>query len=189
MSLFYLITHFGYPLIFLITIFEGPFVTMFGAFLASLGYFNVLVVYFVVMFGDLAGDLLWYLLGRLGRHHFVEKYGYYLRIQTHHVEKLEGFFAKNAPGTIILAKITHAIGLPFIIAAGISKVDLKKFAWYSFIATIPKSFILVLIGYYLGTTYLKINNILAYLPIIALVLVGTFGILHYLNKKYFSKYS
>lgn len=187
-GIIHILIRFGYPLIFLITIFEGPIVTVISSFLASLGYFNVITVYAVVISADMTADILWYLLGYFGRRHFIERYGHYIGITTERITKLERHFLSHAGKTIFLAKITHAIGLPFIIAVGMAQVRFKTFFSYSFWATLPKSLIFVLLGYYAGRSYQKINIVLKDFTIVVIMLVITFGILYYFHQKYMEKY-
>ncbi len=187
-DILHILIRFGYPLIFTITIFEGPIVTVIGSFLASLGYFNIYIVYLVVISGDLVGDVLWYFAGYFGRKHFIERYGHYIGITTERIVKMERHFSVHAGKTIFLAKITHAIGLPFIIAAGMAKVRFKTFFSYSLWATLPKSLIFVLLGYYAGTSYQKINTVLKDFTIAVALLVLAFGVLYYLHRKYMEKY-
>jgi membrane protein DedA with SNARE-associated domain len=187
-DILHILISFGYPLIFITTIFEGPIITVVSSFLASLGYFNIHVVYFIVVTGDMAGDILWYSLGYFGRTKFIERYGHYVGITTERVAKMEKHFSAHAGKTIFLAKITHAIGLPFIIAAGMARVRFKTFFSYSLWATLPKSLIFVLLGYYAGSSYQKINTVLKDFTFAIFLLVMAFGMLYYLHHKYLEKY-
>ena len=63
----------GYVALFLITILEGPLITILGGFLSSLGYFNIYVAYLVILIADTMGDLLGYSIGYLGRKKFAVK--------------------------------------------------------------------------------------------------------------------
>ncbi len=187
-DILHILIRFGYPLIFVITIFEGPIVTVVSSFLASLGYFNVFIVYAVVVIADMTADVLWYLVGYFGRAHFIERYGHYLGITAERIIKLERHFSAHAGKTIFLAKITHAIGLPFIIAAGMARVRFKTFVSYSLWATLPKSLIFVLLGYYAGRSYQKINTVLKDFTLAVIMLVIVFGVLYYFRRKYLEKY-
>ncbi len=187
-DIFHVLIRFGYPLIFVTTIVEGPIVTVIGSFLASLGYFNIFMVYTVVVSADIIGDMLWYSLGYFGRKHFIERYGHYIGITTERIVKMESHFSSHAGKTIFLAKITHAIGLPFIIAAGMARVRFKTFFSYSLWATLPKSLIFVLLGYYAGTSYKRINTVLKDFTIAIIIIVIAFGVLYYLRQKYLEKY-
>jgi len=187
-DILHILIRFGYPLIFVVTIFEGPMVTVIGSFLASLGYFNVFIVYAVVVSADMIGDMLWYSLGYFGRNNFIERYGHYIGITTERIVKMERHFSAHAGKTIFLAKITHAIGLPFIIAAGMARIKFKTFFSYSLWATLPKSLIFVFLGYYAGTSYQKIDTVLKDFTLAVILLVMAFGILYYLRRKYLEKY-
>src|SRR3989338_6750213 len=64
----------------------------------------------------------------------------------------------------------------------------QKFVWYNFIATLPKSLILLLIGFYFGETYAKINTYLDYTAIISTVLAVLSVIIYFAVKKISQKY-
>ena len=61
-----LITSYGYVLIFLLAIVEGPIVSIVAGFVSSLGYLDILVAYGVLVASDMVGDMLYYALGRWG---------------------------------------------------------------------------------------------------------------------------
>jgi membrane protein DedA with SNARE-associated domain len=189
MDLLHIITKFGYPSIFLITIVEGPIITVIGGFLASLGIFKFLVVYLMVVTGDMCGDILWYGLGYFGRERFIRRYGHYFGITEAHEKSLERYFNNHSGKTIFLAKITHAIGLPFIIAAGLSRVSFKKFFLISLLATLPKSLVFLLAGYYLGSSYQNIDRLLTQFTIAVIFAVGLLGLLFYLKSRFKDRFN
>ena len=39
-------------------IIEGPIITVIGAFLASLGFFNIGIIFFLSLLGDIVGDII-----------------------------------------------------------------------------------------------------------------------------------
>ena len=187
-NILHLLILFGYPLIFIITIVEGPIITIIGAFLASLGYLNIFVVYAVVVYADMVGDIFWYSLGYFGRQHFLDRFGHFIGITPEKIQNLERYFDSHAGKTLLIAKITHAVGLPFIIAAGAAHVRFKTFFWYNLLATIPKSLIFVLIGYYLGRSYAKINIVLSNATFIAIFIIVLSVAAYYLWSRFKKKY-
>jgi membrane protein DedA with SNARE-associated domain len=185
-----LIAH-KYLFLFPFTVIEGPIVTVIAGFLSSLGYFNVFIAYGIIVIGDVAGDCLYYALGHYGGQRFVERWGRFFRVTRENVEKLENHFRNHSGKTLIIGKFTHAIGGVVLVAAGMAKMSLWKFIWYNFIATLPKSLILLLIGFYFGETYNKINRYLDYTAIgtigLAIIFIGIYFIVKKVGKKYEEK--
>jgi membrane protein DedA with SNARE-associated domain len=142
----------------------------------------------VVVVGDVVGDLFMYAQGRWGGKPAVEKWGHHLGIKPELVIRLEEHF-KNHPGkTLIFGKVSHFFGGPVLIAAGMARMKLVKFLWYNFLATIPKSFILLLIGFYFGQAYMKFDKFLTFAGWAAAALVVLCAIAYLIISKIGKKY-
>lgn len=168
-----LLQHYGYFILFPIVVVEGPIVTVLAGFLISLGIMHWAIAYVVVVVGDLAGDALHYAVGRWwDRVSWLARIGRVLGYRKEYADALERHFKKHLGKTLILGKISHGVGGGVLIAAGIARVDFRKYMWYNLIATIPKSFLFLLIGYYFGRSYVQIDRYLGYLSLgIALLLI------------------
>ena len=62
----HLLPYWGYPLMFVLMFFEGPFATMIAAFLESLGLFNIGLVFVLSVSADVLGDIGLYHIGYYG---------------------------------------------------------------------------------------------------------------------------
>jgi membrane protein DedA with SNARE-associated domain len=163
-----LLMHYGYFIFFPITVVEGPVVTVIAGLLSSLGYFNIYIIYILAVLGDLFGDVLYYWLGHIGGKHIRVK-GKFLGISVKYTESLEDHFKQHLGKTLLFGKLTHSIGAPILMAAGVSRVPFGKYIWYNFIGTIPKVFIFVLIGYYFGISYKQFNTYFNYVTVLVLL--------------------
>jgi membrane-associated protein len=162
-----------YAVFFPIVVVEGPIVTILAGFFVSLGYMNFLAVYALAVTGDLTGDCLYYLAGRWGREKFIDKYGRFFGINREQIRRVERHFDVHAGKTLAVGKLLHGVGAAFLFAAGVIRMPFSKYFWYNALATIPKSFILMLIGYYFGKFLTQINE---YLTLAAFASVGIVGI-------------
>jgi membrane protein DedA with SNARE-associated domain len=180
----------GYTYVFLFpaAVIEGPIVTVLAGFLSSLGYLSFWVAYGVILLGDLVGDSILYGLGYYGRKKLVDRWGRLLRITNGRIETLEHHFEKHAGKTLTIGKLSHGIGAVVLLTAGMAKVPFSRFIWYNLIATLPKSLILLLIGFYFGSAYTKINTYLNYAAvgtfIIALLCTAIYFGMRNVSKKY-----
>ena len=163
----HLLEQYGYLFLFIIAVVEGPIITIIGAFLASLGYFNIFAIYGVVTAGDLTGDLLFYCLGRFGRTGALKSVRRSLGMTDEHLARLEGYVEQHGVKLLVLAKYTQS-GFLALPASGAARMPVGKFLWYNLLATIPKSFALVLIGYFFGYAYNRINGYLAKASLVVL---------------------
>jgi len=161
---------------------EGPMITVIAGFLSSLGYLDILVVYLFVVIGDLVGDSIYYAGGRWGRKRFVRRWGRYVGVTMERIMQLQEYFAEHKGKTLIVAKLSHAIGAPVLVAAGVANVPYWQFVGINFLATLPKSLVLLLIGFYFGKGYAKISEYLDYTAL-GMVALAALLIMLYLMKK------
>src|SRR5665213_1956806 len=97
-----LLEQYGYIALFLIAVFEGPIITIIGAFLASQGYFEILAVYVAVTAADLSGDLIYYGVGRAGW-----RAGRFLHKPPADFARVERYIAQHGAKVLLVAKYTQ----------------------------------------------------------------------------------
>lgn len=150
-----------YAVLFPISVVEGPLVTILAGFLASLGQIDFLAAYGIVIAGDLVGDTIYYWLGHSGRTHFIERWGHYVGVTRERIERLEKHFTSHSGKTLIVGKLSHAVGSVVLLAAGTARMPFGRYLWFNFVATVPKSLILLLAGYYFGRAYAELDRYLS----------------------------
>ena len=169
-----------YPLIFAGALFEGPVLMTAAGFFYKLGYIPLISVYCTLLLGDLAGDVVWYYIGYHGAHRFIKRFGKFFGVTEESVEKLKFLFKKHDSKIIFINKITMGFGftLATLMAAGMSKVSLKKFIWLNFLGGLLWTGFLMMLGYVFGNIYmqisesLRVGSIVAYLVVFMLALNG-----------------
>lgn len=157
----FLLTH-GYFFMFFLMIVEGPIVTLAAAFLASLGHFSLVAVFIVSLAGDLIGDLFWYYLGRRYGMRFVRGPGRYIGISESMITRMKGFFASHGGKTIFSVKSTTGLCLVTFVAAGVVRMDLKRFLYFSLLGGLVWSGTLVIFGYFFGSLYTEIAQYISW---------------------------
>jgi membrane protein DedA with SNARE-associated domain len=149
-NIFQFLSHYGYWLMLPLMILEGPVVTIISAMLARLGAFNIFIVFVLSVVGDMIGDIILYGLGYKYGMGFVRKVGKYLGITEKLVLKMEEYFKKHGGKTIFTVKSTTGLCFATFTAAGIVRMDFKKFVKYSFLGGLAWSGFLVILGYFYG---------------------------------------
>jgi membrane protein DedA with SNARE-associated domain len=86
---------------------------------------------------------------------------------------LKKHFEKHKLKTFLLAKVSHGVGGTVQVIAGVARFDFKQFIILNLAGTIPKTLILMIIGFYLGNSYVKIDG---YLNQMAIVTLSIFAI-------------
>jgi membrane protein DedA with SNARE-associated domain len=168
------ISAYKYIAVFVLAVLEGPIITVIAGFFASLGQMSLAVAFALIVIGDLVGDFLHYAAGRWGREAFVERWGRYVGITTERVIKMEGYFSVHPLKTYAFAKFAHGIGGVALVAAGLVREPLWEFFWYNLLFTVPKSALLLALGYFFGASLASIEAYLGLAGqiIVALCIVG-----------------
>jgi len=152
----------SYLFIFLIMIFEGPIVTAVASYAASIGFFNIWIIFLISLFGNFIPDLFFYFIGRFSRtkrtENIVKRFG----LNECQILKLEENLKKHFGKTLCVVKLSPMLPIPGIILAGFSRVPFKKFLLIDLLLNLLFSVIFTLFGYYFG---FMINTIFNYFRI------------------------
>jgi len=177
---------YGYIAIIPFIMIEGPIITVICGSLCSFGIFNLFYVYLVIVLADLTADCIYYAIGRLGHGKFLDRYGRFIGINKARALELKNHFHTKGGRTLFLGKISHGVGGVFLIAAGLAKMPFRRFVLFNTYATLIKSLVLLLLGYFFGQAILKINSFLQFLTAGSICLLIIAAVVYFyvtLNKK------
>lgn len=173
---------YGYGALFLVSVLEGPIVTVIAGFLASQGLLDPVLVFAVAVLGDLVGDVILYGLGLSG-HTTLSL----TRRPVRRDGRIDGLCRRLRahPGKALLfGKLTHGAGFLFLLAAGAARVRPSTFLWYNLLGSLPKTAAFLVLGYVLGAAYARIGSYLgvASLAVFLLVCVGGLALFRRLSE-------
>lgn len=182
-----LLTTYGYVIIFPVSVVEGPLIGVVAGFLVGAGKLNGLLVFLVLVVGDVAGDYMYYALGRWGGRRMVDRWGAYVGIKTETVLRFEKYFKKNDAKIILIGK-TQPVGAAILVSAGMVRSPLGRFLWFNLLGTIPKALLFECAGIFLGTAIFKADTYIAYISegsfILGVILIASYFIFRrYLSNK------
>ncbi len=153
----FLQTH-GYAIMFLIMVVEGPIITMAAAFAASLGLFNIWLIFLLSFVADVLGDVIHYIIGRFLKKSSVHKVTHFLGLSKG-VRHLESQLHTRPIRTMALIKLIPPLTSAGLVLAGALRMRFEKFFLGSFIFTIPRTAFLVCVGFFFG---LAASNMINY---------------------------
>lgn len=168
-------------------IIEGPVVTIFSAMLAAMGVLNLWLVLIFSILGDTVGDVVLYWIGKKWGMHFVDKIGRYIGISRKLVLRMEKYFSGHGGKTIFAVKSTTGLCWATFVAAGIVKMDFKKFLKYSILGGVVWSGFLVVMGYFYGYMWVQIKQYIEWAGWLAMGLAAATFTMIIFYKKYKSK--
>jgi membrane protein DedA with SNARE-associated domain len=162
-----------------LAIIEGPIVSVIAGFLTTQGIFNPLLIFLVMVTGDIIGDGIFYIIGYKG-----EKLFRYFKINKEKIEKAEIYFQENHNKAIAASKIMWGIGTAGLIAAGALHVPYKRYFKTCALYSLGQSFIMITLGIFFGQAYTIIGKYFNYYAALVSVLGIAFLLLFIFIQKY-----
>ena len=144
----FLIAH-GSALILPLAVIEGPVVAIIAGALSAGGYLDWPWVLVMLVCGDVIGDAIHYAIGRFGGAPLAAL-GRRCGLNEAKSSDVAARLRADATRMLFVGKWTHAIGGFVLIGAGVLRLNLAKFLLVNLIATVPKSAVLLGIGYFAG---------------------------------------
>ena len=183
----------GYWGIFLLMFLESTFfpfpseiIMIPAGYLAFKGEMNVYIVVLVGIFGSVAGALFnYYLAIHFGRK-FILKYGKYFFIKEETLDKLEDFFIKHGELSTFNGRLIPGIRQLISLPAGLARMNVAKFSFYSGLGAGIWVIVLVALGYLLGSKEELINEYLqnaTFIALISVVFITLFYIIRVKRRK------
>ena len=175
----------GYPGVFVLMLLESSFIPfpsevimVPAGYLAFKGEMNIVIVILCGLIGSLAGALInYYLAKSLGRS-LLLRYGSYVMFKEETLLKMEDFFSRHGHISTFTGRLIPVIRQYISIPAGLARMNLAIFCFYTSLGAGIWVIILTLLGYYIGENEALLK---AYLRdiIIALLTLCTIGVLIY----------
>lgn len=175
----------GYPMIFAAIIIGGPIFISAAAFAAALGYFNVYFIFSLAFFGELAVDIILYLIGYASRAGVVEKFGHYFGLTDLRISRLEKLLLKHSWKALFIIKYSPIIPIPGFVITGAAKFKFKKFFYILIVLSLPKAVFFTVIGYFFGRAYDTVAKYYSYGEYLLIAIVIIFIGVNY----WFSRFS
>lgn len=143
----------GLWIMFILTVVEGPIVTLTAGAMAAKGVFDVRAVFVLAFVGDILGDAVLYAIGRLSPRLTRRLAGKRVDAVVERTHGLRDLMHGRTWEILFLGKLTHVLGFGVILAAGMARVPFALFLLISSLATLPKVGALVAIGFAFGRTF------------------------------------
>lgn len=131
---------------------EGPIATLMGGAASSSGLLLPLPVYLSVVLGNLTADMGWYMLGRFSKLEWLARLCVKVGVDPRRIKQLERGIQLHAPRLLFLAKLMIGFPVPTLVATGLGRVPVRRWAGMLVLGELIKSAVLVAVGYLFGRT-------------------------------------
>ena len=190
-SIVEIVSQFGYLGIFIMMFLESTFfpfpseVAMIPAgYLAAKGDMNLLFAIVVGTAGSLSGALFNYFLARKYGRKGVLKFGKYFFFNEEKLEKMEKFFVSHGSFSTFVARLIPGVRQLVSLPAGLSKMNLGKFALHTTLGAGLWVMVLTLLGYFIGGNEALIKEYLHQIVLGTLALIFLSALIYvYMHKR------
>ncbi len=138
----------------------------FSGYLVSQGRFTLWGVSLAGALGCTLGSALAYAVGAYGGRPFILKYGRYVLITAHEVERADRWFARYGMAATFLSRLLPVIRTFISLPAGIARVPFFRFLLYAFLGSLPWSGVLAYVGMLLGEHWDRVGDVLHSLDVL-----------------------
>jgi len=136
-----------YLILGLATFVEGPLTLLAAGAGIALEKLLPMPAFIAVVAGNLCADLGWYSLGRFGKPQWIKRALQKIHVNPRSIDRLCVDIHKHAPRLIFLSKLTVGLPIPTLIALGLNRAAMRRWAAHWIGAELVKSALLVALGY------------------------------------------
>ena len=110
--------------------------------------------------GNLLGSWVAYWISLKGGRPLLKKYGRYLLVTQHEVDRAEEWFQKYGELAVFASRLLPVVRTFISIPAGIARMNFWKFSFYTFLGSYPWSLGLAYGGYKLGENWEDLRRVM-----------------------------
>ncbi len=154
-----------------------------AGYLAYQGEMNLYLVVLIGILGSVLGALFNYYLAMYFGRKLLLKYGKYVFIKEETLNKLEAFFQKHGELSTFNGRLIPGIRQLISLPAGLAKMNMVRFSFYSALGAGIWVVVLVALGYLLGSNEALISKYLHTATIIALLCVAFITVFYIVRNK------
>jgi membrane protein DedA with SNARE-associated domain len=168
-----LIGDFGYVAVFVLMVLESACVPvpsevtmLFGGALASPAFaghgrhLDVVAVGLLGTAGNLVGSWLAYWAGAVGGRPLVDRFGRYLLVLPHEVDRAHAWFERRGELAVFASRLLPVVRTFISLPAGVARMPFWRFTVYTVLGCLPWTFALAWLGFELGERWTTVEAVL-----------------------------
>ena len=134
-------------------------------------HLNFLLVGLVGTLGNLVGSWIAYAVGRAGGRPLIERWGRYVLLRPHDIDRAEAWFADHGEAAVFFSRLLPVVRTFISLPAGVAEMPFGQFTLYTVAGCLPWTFALAGIGYAVGASWHRIERYIALIGIVVAILL------------------
>ncbi len=179
------VVHHGYLAVFLLMVIESACIPipseaimLFGGALAgglvisgAQPHLDVFTVAAAGAAGNLVGSWIAYGVGRQGGRPLISRWGRYVLLRPHELDRAEAFFARRGDLAVLVGRVIPVVRTFISLPAGIAEMPIARFSLFTLLGCLPWTFALALAGDALAAHWTSVSNAFTPVSIVVAVLI------------------
>ena len=126
-------------------------------------HLNVVAVALLGTGGNIVGSLIAYGVGRAGGRPLVERWGRYVLVRRHDLDRAERFFARHGRLAVLVGRVLPVVRTFISLPAGIAEMPAGQFTALTALGSLPWTFALAFAGYAVAGNWRSVSS--AFTPV------------------------
>ena len=125
--------------------------------------------------GNLVGSWVAYAAGAWGGRPLVDRFGRYLLIRPHEVDRAHAWFEQRGEMTVFVSRLLPVVRTFISLPAGIARMRLSRFTAYTLLGCVPFVYALAIAGHVAGANWEHVRKVvspISWLIAVVLVILG-----------------
>jgi len=146
-----------------------------AGFVAGRGDANVVGMIVAATLGSLVGAWVLYgvsaAIGPVRLRRFIVRYGRWLTVQEHHLERAEAWFDRRSDAAVLLGRCVPLIRSIVSVPAGFRRMDIVRFSVLTAIGSAIWNTALIVAGFILGDRWEEVGDVVGLLQAVVIVAI------------------
>lgn len=108
--------------------------------------------------GNVIGSLIAYAVGLFAGRAAIERWGRFVRIRSHDLDRAEAFFRRRGDGAVLIGRVLPVIRTFISLPAGIARMPVGRFVVLTTLGCLPWTFALAFLGRAVASNWTSIES-------------------------------
>lgn len=143
----------------------------FAGYLVYRGELGLLGVSLAGAAGCVLGSLVAYAVGSRGGRPAIERWGRWVLLSPHELERADRWFARYGDATVFFARLLPVVRTFIALPAGVARMPLGRFVWYTFLGSLPWCLALAYAGTVLAERWGEVHEVFRHVDLVVVALL------------------
>ena len=122
--------------------------------------------------GCMLGSAMAYGVEAYDGHPFVLKYGRFVFITPHELDRADRWFARYGMAATFISRLLPVVRTFISLPAGIARMPVGRFLFYAFLGSLPWCWVLAYVGWLLGEHWSRVGSVLHSLDVLIVAVLA-----------------